>query len=446
VDNWATGSGKAKDEGAGDDDEPETPVPARTKKGTATPSTGAGVKKRAGGTSTKRAASTPASGGRARRAKTEAMVKMEEDLFDDIYDDEDDSDDDNDDDETVDLGTPTPTKGKGKAAAKAKGGKGIKKSGSPTKPKRFGGAAAAGIKTEAGTPSPPNHYGLNAEYDNFPEFIPDKVIERKAILINVCGNWTVSPADEATHGQWLARLPADKQTVFYSQEAEALKAAGKAPTTARHSAGDNKGLINNPGTVAKDPATTTGPSTGNNNKGFMNDPETVARNLATMTEIQMMSANFRRGLDEMRGLASPAPGLMSPIPGLDMGMGSMGMGMGMGLGPLNMPVSMGMAASMGYMPGGGAMTATAASPRLGGFGNGRRSNPQAAVAPGTGTGFGSGRRALIAPPVPSFDHSHGGGAEMSSFEEEMKQIEQRDRELLFGGAGCLNDDDEEDGY
>jgi hypothetical protein len=35
---------------------------------------------------------------------------------------------------------------------------------------------------------------------------------------------------------------------------------------------------------------------------------------------------------------------------------------------------------------------------------------------------------------------------MSSFEEEMKQIEQRDRELLFGGAGCLNDDEEEDGY
>jgi hypothetical protein len=424
VDNWTAASGRAKDEGTGNDDELETPAAARTKKGTATPS-----KKRAGGTSAKRAASTPASGGRARKAKTEAMVKMEEDI-DDLFDDEGDDNNDDDDDETVDLPTPTKAKAKGKGG-KGKGGKSIKSSGSATKPKH-----AAGIKTELGSPSPPNNYGLNAEYDNFPEFIPDKVIERKAILINVCGNWTVSPADEATHGQWLARLPGDKQTVFYLQEAEALKAAGKAPTSTRNSAGDNKAIKKGPETAGTAP-TTTGNSTGNN-KGFMNDPETVARNLATMTEIQMMSANFRRGLNEMQGLASLAPGLMSPglmspIPGLSMGMS-----------PVNMPVSMGMVSGMGYMPG---ATTSTASPGPGrGFGNGSRFHPT--VNPRTS--FGNGRRAIVntLSPVPNF--GHGDGAEMNSFEEQMEQIEQRDKALLFGRSGTADDDDfgdqEEDGY
>jgi hypothetical protein len=125
----------------------------------------------------------------------------------------------------------------------------------------------------------------------------------------------------------------------------------------------------------------------------------------------------------------------------------------MGLPALNMPVSMGMAASMGYLPGGtnsggGAMTATTTSPRLGGFGNGRRSNPQAVAAiAAPDTGFGNGLLGFIdplTPAVPGFGPG-GGVGEMSSFEEEMKQIEQRDQQLLFGSGGCLNDD-EEDGY
>jgi hypothetical protein len=63
------------------------------------------------------------------------------------------------------------------------------------------------------------HNTNNSEYANFPSVLPDAVLERQAILVNVSGNWTLSPVPIEIHAQWLARLPAHIQTRFYTQAA-----------------------------------------------------------------------------------------------------------------------------------------------------------------------------------------------------------------------------------
>ncbi|KAK4101001.1 hypothetical protein N658DRAFT_471917 [Parathielavia hyrcaniae] len=184
LDTWNAGKVKdsqAKDQDAGEDGAPETPAAGRTKKTAVTPSTGgtgtgAGVKKRA---STGKRATNSTPGGRSRKAKSQATVKMGESMDMDLtFEDGEDM---------VDDESPT------------------KKSGNR-------------IKNEFGTVG----HNLNAstDFDSFPAILPDAVVERKAILINVGGTWTTSPVPMEIHAQWLARLPAHIQTRFYTQAAD----------------------------------------------------------------------------------------------------------------------------------------------------------------------------------------------------------------------------------
>ncbi|KAK4120800.1 hypothetical protein N657DRAFT_683287 [Parathielavia appendiculata] len=177
LDNWNAGKAKdAKDEDAGDDGAPETPAAARIKKAAATPSTGgtgAGVKKRAN-TGKRATNSTP--GGRSRKAKSQALIKMEVGMDQDLNLEEDE--------DVLAIESPT------------------KKSGSR-------------IKNEFGAVG--HHLNVNNEFDTFPATLPDAVLERQAILVYVNGTWTTSPVPIEVHAQWLARLPAHIQTRFYTQ-------------------------------------------------------------------------------------------------------------------------------------------------------------------------------------------------------------------------------------
>jgi hypothetical protein len=178
LDNWNVGKPKDKDEDTGDNGAPETPAAARTKKAAATPSTGgtgAGVKKR--GSTGKRATNT--SGSRSRKSKAQALVKMEEGI--------DQAQHLDDDEDMLALESPT------------------KNPVNRIKPK-FG---AVGHNT----------LNYSNEYATFPSVLPDAVLERHAILVNVSGNWTLSPVPIEIHAQWLARLPAHIQTRFYTQAA-----------------------------------------------------------------------------------------------------------------------------------------------------------------------------------------------------------------------------------
>ncbi|KAL2160334.1 hypothetical protein VTH06DRAFT_1507 [Thermothelomyces fergusii] len=212
LDNWNNGKAKdAKDEeAAGDGDDVETPVSTRTKKSATTPGTGAGVKKR-----TPAAKRTP--GSRSRKAKSEVMIKMEEDAYQDTVDGEDDDDRDEDGDEHILMNEipETPTKKKTRSIA---------------------GRRANRKNTETTTGS-----WATDEYANFPVVLPEPVIEREAILVNNNGVWTVSPVPIDVHAQWLARLPAGLQTRFYLQAHSTSTSTSTGATPAPGIAYDNHG-------------------------------------------------------------------------------------------------------------------------------------------------------------------------------------------------------------
>lgn len=435
-----------RDEGVNDHDSAvETPATGRTKKGNATPSTGpatgAGVKKRSGSVSAlKRAASTPGSGGRSsRKAKSQALMKLEEgiDLFDDIYDDDED-----DDDQTIGLSTPT--KSKGKSADTATGGKSTKKD---TPAKREGP-----IKAEPDNDSAQD----NIDYSTFPAVLPPLVLQRKAILVNVCGNWTTSPAAYKAHKHWLSGLPALTQTQFYKQEAATLKAAGTDTESG----------------PPKKKKKRSGNSEGDNRRAQIeyNLKHYGAESAgAALTQAQLMSANFRRDLEDMQALAPPAIASPMAIPGLGlagMGLSSLGippMGTGMG-----MTSGMGMASGLGSIPGAnnghplavptGGVSLMDVGPDIG---NARRGSTAA-----SGSGSGNGRRAGAAPVIGPDRLASGRGFYFGNKPDEkadgngdnggeedngpatnsfMEQMEARDKALLFDGGGDF-DEEEEGGY
>jgi hypothetical protein len=178
LDNWTGGKAKdGKGEDAGDNGDPKTPATGRSKKTGATPSTagtGAGVKKRA---STSKRTNTTTPGSRSRKVKSQALVKAEDEEQDDVEDDDM-------------MGVDTPTKKGGASQVKAEFGKN-------------GG-------------NPANQFMPN-DFTNFPAILPELVLERQAILVNLNGSWTLSPVTIDIHTQWLARLPAHIQSQFYTQ-------------------------------------------------------------------------------------------------------------------------------------------------------------------------------------------------------------------------------------
>lgn len=185
METWNLPKGKdAKNEDA-EGDGPKTPASGRGKRAAATPSTagtGAGVKKR--GSASKNSAAAASGGSRARKAKSEAIVKME-----DLNQDEDDDEEEENEDE--DMLPETPTK---------KGGR------------------ANRVKSEFGSKSANNRpMATGIDYTNFPAVLPNMVLERKAIYVNLNGTWTLSPVSVQAHAQWLAGLPANIQTQFYAQ-------------------------------------------------------------------------------------------------------------------------------------------------------------------------------------------------------------------------------------
>ena len=176
METWTPAKPKGEDAG-NEDGDPRTPATGRSKK-TATPSTagtGAGVKKRA--STSKKGSTTP--GSRSRKVKSQALVKAEDDESDDMMEDE----------EMGGLDTPTKKPGPSKTKAKAEPAKG---------PER----------TALVMPS---------DYTNFPDVLPEPVLQRQAILANLGGTWIISPVHIDTHTQWLARLPAHIQSQFYTQ-------------------------------------------------------------------------------------------------------------------------------------------------------------------------------------------------------------------------------------
>jgi hypothetical protein len=146
---------------------PVTPSTGRTKKTAATPgtptaATGAGVKKRASG----KRATNPSSGGRGRKPKSMAMVKLEED-----------------DDDMMIVENPAQDNAIGV----------------PVKAEYNNGAVSM------------------EQYMNFPETLPLDVLKRQALLDYKNGEWVMSPVTEARHSDWLARLPGNIQASFYAQ-------------------------------------------------------------------------------------------------------------------------------------------------------------------------------------------------------------------------------------
>ncbi|KAK4043596.1 hypothetical protein C8A01DRAFT_12900 [Parachaetomium inaequale] len=215
LDNWTGGKPPVAKEPTKDDEAagaPETPATNRTKKTAATPGTGSGVKKRA--STTKRASATP--GSRSRKAKSQALIKMEEDA---------EQANDQDEDELMLDQNQLPE--------------------TPTKKFKKGGAAARRIKSEFGSES--NAPNMNPgddianEFATFPAVLPESVIERRAILVDVSGTWTLAPATVDVHAQWLARLPAHVQTIFYGQAHSAAKNNNNA---AARNGGDGVGNAN----------------------------------------------------------------------------------------------------------------------------------------------------------------------------------------------------------
>ncbi|KAL2193507.1 hypothetical protein P885DRAFT_81165 [Corynascus similis CBS 632.67] len=196
LDNWSAGKDKdSKDEEAADDDaKAKTPAATRTRRNTTTPGTGAGIKKR-----TSAIKRTP--GSRSRKAKPEAMIKIEDDVNQGTLDD--------DEDELVSMDQEVPE--------------------TPTKKKARGRVAAKANKLKHNN----NEFmmGILDEFANFPNILPESVIEREAILVNNNGVWNLCPVPIDVHAQWLARLPASLQTRFYTQAHSTTSITDAAATT-----------------------------------------------------------------------------------------------------------------------------------------------------------------------------------------------------------------------
>jgi hypothetical protein len=183
----------------------------------------------------------------------------------------------------------------------------------PTKKtgKKGGAATTRRIKSEFGNASEsiaPNNMNVTnpgdniaAEFATFPTVLPEAVIERRAILVDVSGTWTLAPASVDVHAQWLARLPAHVQTIFYGQA---------------HSAAKNNKARNGGDGVA-------GNGNGNGNSFIL--PEENMNDAAASA--QFLSEHFN-AVTTAGGMQLPTlADTMMPTMGMSM---SMGMGMGMG--------------------------------------------------------------------------------------------------------------------
>lgn len=251
---------------------PTTPSTSRTKK-TTTPGTGAGVKKttgRVGSAAAKRGTTTDTGGAtagsrNARKAKSQAIVKMEENSEEakmsfDFEETEGDDEaqaahDDHDDHDLLNAAADTPTK---------------------SKPKAMERLTSAGPSTAAETTSAVrNDNGL--EYADFPAVLPEAVLERRAILVRGDdGKWTDVLADIEVHKDWLSRLPAIAQSQFYAQ---AHRAERRAPGEEGDNEGDNghgitkpadHGMGNAPGTTGFAPPNVYGNSGNTGTRDFGN--------------------------------------------------------------------------------------------------------------------------------------------------------------------------------
>ncbi|KAK3304400.1 uncharacterized protein B0T15DRAFT_512555 [Chaetomium strumarium] len=188
-------------------DGPSTPTIGRTKNVPVTPRTGSSIKKRASAVSKR-----PGSGRAGRQAKAEAIIKMEqaEQAMGEFEEYEDEIEEADDDELAMTEYDETPTKKSGGLM----GNKYIKREGA-SKPRAAGHATHT---LSRATTTAPN-YGISnvSMYANFPSVIPDVVLERKAIMVNMAGHWIVSPSDCEAHGCWLARLPASIQSEYHAQ-------------------------------------------------------------------------------------------------------------------------------------------------------------------------------------------------------------------------------------
>ncbi|KAK3293293.1 uncharacterized protein B0H64DRAFT_444564 [Chaetomium fimeti] len=207
LDNWTPVKPPAKNQNEdGGDAAPVTPTTSRSKKTAATPGTGAGVKKRA--TPAKRPTIPP--GSRARKAKSLAIVKMEQDtdMINRMF--EEDNEEDMEMPET------------------------------PTKKKK-------GTGNRAARPEPVDNElaaAITDEFANFPAVMPDLVIQRQAVLVELDGVWTTTPSSAEVHTKWLSRLPAHIQSRFYSQA---------------NAVGDSSNAINDPAEDGNDAGNGTNP-------------------------------------------------------------------------------------------------------------------------------------------------------------------------------------------
>ncbi|AEO71558.1 uncharacterized protein THITE_2093054 [Thermothielavioides terrestris NRRL 8126] len=348
LDTWNAAKPKDGNDAAGEEGTPKTPATSRSKKTASTPGTGAGVKKR--GSTSKSAAATTPSGGRGRKSsKSNAIIKAEdaddEGSFHDV--------DDYDNNMMMDLGA-------------------------PIKPE-FG-------NTNFTTGGSSSLSSVAAEYANFPAAIPDMVLERKAILVNVNGTWTVSPAPIEVHAQWLARLPAHIQSLFYTQ----------AQVTASTSRAINN--INNINNNKNGAAT----------KGFLADDEDDLNAGTNHADHDAHDNDEHPAAQQLLRETFQAAGHPHPHHHQHIALSDVHVNM-----PVPMPMDMAAEMEMGYRVGGG-----------GGAGGGV----------GAGAGGCGGRDIDLhsIPMHPSY---------MEQLERETRELEELDRAALFGGGG-----DDQDGY
>ncbi|KAK3903360.1 hypothetical protein C8A05DRAFT_32902 [Staphylotrichum tortipilum] len=201
----ATAATPAEDGGAPATPATPTPKSSRSRKTAATPSTpgtGAGVKKR-GASATKRGTAATPSTGRGRKAKSQALLNLQENPdaapLAEEGEEEDDFDDASLDNEMLtSLASPAPTaNGRGR--------------GRLTKPD------LGPVNNNNNNIDDNANEAHAADYALFPNPLPEMVMARKAVLVFFGGAWTLTPASEGAHARWLARLPANVQTVFYQQ-------------------------------------------------------------------------------------------------------------------------------------------------------------------------------------------------------------------------------------
>ncbi|KAJ4307042.1 hypothetical protein N0V88_000417 [Collariella sp. IMI 366227] len=186
-------SGANDDAGAGPSALPSTPTGTRLKKA----ATGAGVRKRAntGSTTAKRIA---ASTGRGRKTKA-ALAKLENEQ----------EDTDNNNNNLINMDTFNTTGGDTampdfttSPAKTTNKGKGLD----------ITTTIPTGTTTTTSTSIP---YLL--EFNTFPLTIPTDVLERRAILIPINGDWIASPVPASIHASWIDNLPGEIQNRFFVQ-------------------------------------------------------------------------------------------------------------------------------------------------------------------------------------------------------------------------------------